>query len=39
MAVHSRPDVAETGAVERSSVRVKMVGNMIELKKPTPIAA
>ena len=35
IAMQSRPDVAATGAVERSSVSVKMVGNMIELKSPT----
>jgi hypothetical protein len=39
MAMHIRPDVAEAGAVERSSVRVKMVGNMIELNRPIRIAA
>ncbi|MNT03703.1 hypothetical protein D3C72_1382500 [compost metagenome] len=35
----SRPEVEAAGAVDRSSVRVKMLGNMMELKKPTARAA
>jgi hypothetical protein len=39
IAMHSRPDVAACDAVDRSSVNVKITGNMIELKRPTAIAA
>ena len=39
IARHSRPEVASRDAVERSSVTVKMTGNMIELKNPTASAA
>ena len=38
IAMHSRPDVAGAGAVERSSVSVKITGNMIELNRPIEIA-
>ena len=34
MARHSRPEVAAGAAVERSSVTVKITGNMIELNSP-----
>ena len=39
MAMHKRPEVEDVGAVERSSVSVKMVGNITELKKPIASAA
>ncbi len=39
IAMQSSPDVAATGAVERSRVSEKMVGNMIELKTPMASAA
>ncbi len=39
IAMHSRPEVAALDAVERSSVNVKITGNMMELKSPTASAA
>ena len=39
IATQSRPEVALCETPERSSVMVKMVGNMIELKKPIASAA
>ena len=39
IAMQSTPDVDSREAVERSSVTVKMTGNMIELKNPTDSAA
>src|SRR5262245_45754714 len=39
IAMQSKPDTAGVGAFERASVSVKMVGNMMELKKPTASAA
>ena len=37
--MHSNPDVAGAGAVDRSSVIVKITGNMIELNNPIEIAS
>src|SRR5690606_15489169 len=34
IAVHKKPDVASELAVERSKVRVKITGNIIELNNP-----
>ena len=39
IAMHISPDVAEAGAVDRSSVSVKIVGNMIEFMSPTASSA
>ena len=39
IATHSRPDVALCETPDRSSVIEKIVGNMIELKKPIASAA
>jgi len=39
MATHSSPDVEDCATPARSKVIVKIVGNMIELNRPTASAA
>ena len=39
IAMHSNPDVADCGALERAIVSEKITGNMIELNSPTEIAS